>query len=254
MSLYVISDLHIRGSEDPVYHSLLTLLRDRATRDDTVVMAGDIFDLFVGGKKVFLERYQEFFRQAQLALQRGVKLHYIEGNHDFLLNRAFRVTPGLRLHADDFFIELESKRFFFIHGDTVNKRDYAYRFLRFFMRSPLMRFLIGAVPGSWVDWVGSQSSRYSRETRPEAAGAAPLLVGEGGLEKLRIIYRSYAAEKLAQGYDFVVMGHCHDLDEMSFRIGERTGQYINVGYPRVHGSFLSWSPGDSKIQREKLPD
>jgi hypothetical protein len=112
---------------------------------------------------------------------------------------------------------------------------------------------VSAVPGSLVDWIGQRSSRYSRQTKPEVAGMIPTHAKGGGLEKLRIIYRSYAAERLAQGYDYVVMGHCHDLDEMTFKIGDRMGQYINVGYPRIHGSFLSWSPGDEKIQREKLP-
>jgi hypothetical protein len=73
------------------------------------------------------------------------------------------------------------------------------------------------------------------------------------MERLRKIYRSYAAERLAEGYDYVVMGHCHDLDEMSFQIGGRAGQYVNVGFPRVHGSYLSWSPGDEKIMRERMP-
>jgi hypothetical protein len=49
------------------------------------------------------------------------------------------------------------------------------------------------------------------------------------------------------------MGHCHDLDEKTFKIGSRIGQYVNVGYPRVHGSLLSWKEGEEKIGREKLP-
>ena len=73
------------------------------------------------------------------------------------------------------------------------------------------------------------------------------------MERLRNLYRSYAAERIARGCDFVVMGHCHDLDEKSFVIDGRPGQYVNVGFPRAHGSFLSWSPGDERIQRERLP-
>jgi hypothetical protein len=50
------------------------------------------------------------------------------------------------------------------------------------------------------------------------------------------------------------MGHCHDLDEMQFNIGGRPGQYINIGYPRAHGSYVSWNVGDPVIAREKMPE
>lgn len=249
MALLVVSDLHIHGAADPVYRSLLSLLRDRARPGDTVVLAGDLFDLFVGGKRVFTERYAEFFRQAALAGERGVRLHYIEGNHDFLIRRAFQGAPGVRVHSHDFSIEMGGKRFFFAHGDTANARDYGYRLLRAFFRSPLLRLLVWLLPGSWVDWIGRASSRQSRRHRPELPACLP----EGEMENLRRIYRNYAAERISQGYDYVVMGHCHDLDEMSFVVGGRPGQYVNVGYPRVHGSFLSWQPGDEKIGRERLP-
>ena len=72
MPLYVVSDLHIRGSEDPLYRSLLGLLRDRARPGDTLVLAGDVFDLFVGNKQVFRERYRQFLAEVETASKRGV--------------------------------------------------------------------------------------------------------------------------------------------------------------------------------------
>jgi UDP-2,3-diacylglucosamine pyrophosphatase LpxH len=141
------------------------------------------------------------------------------------------------------------KKFFFAHGDTANRADYLYRGLRLFFRSPFIRFLVKIFPGEWVDAIGGWSSKTSRSAKPEIPYSLPL----DRMERLRKVYRSYAAERLAEGYDYVVMGHCHDLDEMSFQIGGRAGQYVNVGYPRVHGSYLSWSPGDEKIMRERMP-
>jgi len=249
VSLYVISDLHVRGSDDPVYLSLLSLLRERVQTGDTFVLAGDVFDLFVGAKQVYLERYDAFFEELRKAGERGVKIHYIEGNHDFLLKRAFERVPQLALHPHDFSIEMGGKRFFFAHGDTVNRADYFYRALRLFFRSPIIRFLVWAFPGQWVDAIGGWSSKTSRSAKPELPRSLPVQK----MESLRKVYRSYAAERLAEGYDYVVMGHCHDLDEMCFQIGGRSGQYVNVGYPPVHGSYLSWSPGDEKIQRERMP-
>lgn len=247
--LLAVSDLHVTGADDPIYRSLLSLIRDRAEAGDTLVLAGDLFDLFVGNKAIFVSRYSEFLRELAQAGRRGVRIHYIEGNHDFHVSRAFGGIPGLTVHAHDVAVEVGGKRFFFAHGDTVDPSDVRYRLLRGFFRSPLMRAFVVVAPGEWIDWIGQTSSRRSRASRPDLPQELPL----GSMERLRRLYRNYAAEQLSRGYDFVVMGHCHDLDEMSFNIGGRTGQYVNVGYPRVHGSFLSWAPGEERIQREKLP-
>lgn len=248
MRLLFLSDLHIYGAEDPYYGALLKVLREAAAPGDTVVLAGDLFDLFVGNKAVFLNRYSAFFEALAEAAKKGVILHYIEGNHDFLMDRALGKVPHLHLHDHHVELTAGGKRFYVAHGDTVDRQDYSYLLMRTFFRSPVMRFLVQLVPGKWLDDFGKFSSKKSRNRKPLLPSEMPLK----RMERLRTVYRSYAAERLANGYDFVVLGHCHDLDEMFFNIGDRIGQYVNVGFPRNHGSFLSWSVGEEKIHREKL--
>lgn len=248
MRLLFISDLHIYGAEDPYYGALLKVVRECAEPGDTLVLAGDLFDLFVGNKKVFIDRYAEFLKALGEASERGVLLHYIEGNHDFLIEKAFRSVPGLHLHDHHVEIAAGGKKFFVAHGDTIDREDYSYLFLRAFFRSPVMKILVRLVPGTWLDEFGKFSSKKSRTRKPILPSQLPLK----RMERLRTVYRSYAAERLAQGFDFVVLGHCHDLDEMFFNIGGRSGQYVNVGFPRNHGSFLTWAEGEEKIHREKL--
>jgi UDP-2,3-diacylglucosamine hydrolase len=249
MSLIAISDLHIGGPDDPLYHSLLALIRTRTSSGDTLVLAGDIFDMFLGNKKFYVQKYSELITEIKAATSRGVEVHYIEGNHDFLLKNVFKGIPKFHHHDEKVAIEIEGKKFFVAHGDLADQKDYGYRALRLFLRSFILKFAVFVVPGKIVHLIGYHGSKYSREFAPRLPTDLPI----ERREKLRTIYRSFAAEKLAHGYDFVVMGHCHDLDEKFFKIGSRTGQYVNVGYPRAHGSFLSWNSGDEKISREKLP-
>jgi UDP-2,3-diacylglucosamine hydrolase len=251
VTFLAVSDLHIWGADDPLYRSLLALLRDRAKAGDTLVLAGDLFDLFVGSKRTFLERYREFLDEVANACARGVQIHYIEGNHDFLMKRAFRHIPkGFAIHAQEVALELAGRRFFVAHGDLVDRRDYGYRALRLFFRSPFIRAFVAVAPSSWIDRIGQASSHASREAKTTLL---PAQMPQEKLGALRKLYRNFAAERLAEAFDFVVLGHCHDLDEKEFVIDARRGQYINIGYPRTHGSFLSWSAGEEKIQREKMP-
>jgi UDP-2,3-diacylglucosamine hydrolase len=249
MSLVVISDLHIWGSEDPLYHSLVSLVLERVQPGDTLVLAGDIFDVFVGNKKVFVQEYSRFIESLKTASERGVDVHYIEGNHDFLLKSVFAGCEKVKVHSEAVSFAIEDKKFFVAHGDLANHQDYGYRILRAFLRSLFLRAVVVLVPGWFVKMVGQKSSKYSRNLTPRNPGELPI----ERRERLRATYRSFAASKMTEGFDYIVMGHCHDLDEKMFKIGSRVGQYVNVGYPRVHGSLLSWQSGEDKISREKLP-
>lgn len=248
MNLFILSDLHIFDEGDPLYLALLQFLKQRPVLGDVVVFAGDVFDLLVGSKPIFQKKYRLFFHALSEAERRGVKIHYIEGNHDFLLERAFDLIPSLQVHPQEVSLELGGRKFLIIHGDTVDRSDYGYRAIRAFFRSPVMKGLVTVMPGEWLEKIGQASSRYSRSQKPGLFSELPL----ERRERLRCVYRSFAAQKIVNGYDFVAMGHCHDLDEMSFTFGDTEGQYINVGFPRVHRSILSWTLGDQKIHREPL--
>src|SRR4051812_24373663 len=109
MNLFAVSDLHISGPDDPLYSSLMSLLLDRASAGDVVVLAGDLFDLFVGNKEIFVERYASFLHALARAGKRGVEIHYIEGNHDFLMQGIFKNIGGVHLHSDEYCTELSGR-------------------------------------------------------------------------------------------------------------------------------------------------
>jgi UDP-2,3-diacylglucosamine hydrolase len=254
MRLYIVSDLHIYSAEDPVYRSLLSLIRDEIKSGDVLVLAGDIFDLFVGNKKIFREKYQLFLKSLEQATHAGAQIHYIEGNHDFQLRQVFQGIQGLRVEDSEVTLELSGKKFSISHGDLAHSHDYPYLLLRKVLRSLLFKWILKLIPGSWIHAVGQFLSKKSRDSQPVLFAHLPV----ERQEELRKIYRNTAAQKIVEGFDFVVMGHCHDLDEKLFQVAGRIGQYINVGYPRVHGSLLVWDSqadgGESKIFRVKLPN
>lgn len=247
MRLLAISDIHIKDERDPLYASTIRLI-ESTQKGDVLVLGGDIFELFVGKKQVFLERFSKFLAAVRAACHRAVEVHYIEGNHDFQLKEVYGDIPGVQLHELEFSKEINGKRFYFAHGDLADRRDYGYRFLRGFFRSLPFRAFVKVAPDRWIEAIGAGLGDQSRMGRPKSVMDYP---GEK-LEKLRTTYRNFAAEKVRQGFDFVVLGHCHDLDQKVFQIDGRKCQYINIGFPRIHGSFISWSPGADWIEREAL--
>ena len=73
VTFHYFSDLHIESGDDPLFGSLLRLIQ-KASRGDTLILAGDLFDLFVGSKPVFLDRFGPFFSELESAGFRGVQI------------------------------------------------------------------------------------------------------------------------------------------------------------------------------------
>jgi UDP-2,3-diacylglucosamine hydrolase len=245
MRVFVISDLHILDNLDPLYSEMLQWLDQVPLKGDKVVFAGDVFDLFVGNKKIFVSRYKQFFLAIQQACARGICFHFIEGNHDFLLRRIFVKTPHVALHTCELTFDVGGKRFFISHGDEANRGNIQYILLRKILRTPLLKAIIAVTPGKLIDLIGHNWSNLGKKKKEilyenlEPAQQA----------HLRKPYRNFAAQKVGEGYDFVIFGHTHDADEFRFQVGDRIGQYINVGFPRKTKTVLRWDEGDEFVKR-----
>lgn len=237
MKLVFASDLHILGDDDPLYQKVLTVIDQQVDSGDVLVLGGDIFDLFVGDRPVFIQRYRLFFQALSRACARGATVHYIEGNHDFHLKRAFQEISCLQLHDDEVTLKMGGKKFYIAHGDQVDRKDYGYRLLRWFFRSRLMKWFSHSAPSAWMEKIGQKSGEVSKSINTVSVHP-----------RLRPVFHQFAQEKISQGYDYVILGHSHDCDEAFFG----GGQYINNGFPRTDGAILIWNEGDTKISRLPL--
>jgi len=241
MRLAVISDLHIESNTSPIYRDLLDFLSQDFVSETTIVFLGDIFDVFVGSKNIYITEFQEFFDALKRLDKSNLQIIYIEGNHDFQMEKVFSEIPSIKYLTSDYQLTLAGKQFYFSHGDLANPLDYSYRVLRWILRTKTLRFLIENVPDQIVAWVAS----------------ALKLSSKGGqqydVEGMRSTYRKFAEKKIiAHEADFLIMGHCHDPDEYTFLIGGRPRQYINVGFPPSTGLVLNWAAGDTRVTRQKL--
>lgn len=242
MKLWVFSDLHL--DESDLYREFVSVLRARVQPADVVVLAGDIFDLMVGKSRHFQQKYAEFFSTLHELDERRVQLHYIFGNHDFNLFKAFGTTQVL-VHDEHVALTAPApdgfKKIYIAHGDLVDQSDVNYLRMRKLFRSLPVKALTTMIPGSWVEAFGRTLSRKSDQKAADLPESWPAHQRNA----LRNLYRSFAAEKRRQGYDLVVLGHCHDLDE-------HPPFYWNMGYPPVHRQFLVYDSETGTFSRDQF--
>jgi UDP-2,3-diacylglucosamine hydrolase len=241
----VISDLHLWSTDEPRYRSAIRFLRDLPREVDLLVVLGDLFDFWVGENAILVERFREVIAELAAIRARGVAVLYCEGNHDLHLERHFARTVGLDTFLGEREVRVAGRTVNLSHGDLVNPRDRGYLFLRWLLRTPLVRWLIRVTPPSLHVAIGEASSRRSRAYTA------------GKNDPIRELSHAYAERRVDAGADVVVIGHTHRPECVEVTSpGGRKGWYVNTGVWPVDGS-RTWARIDGagvELHHTPAPD
>jgi UDP-2,3-diacylglucosamine hydrolase len=239
MQFFFLSDLHLQDGKQPQSERFVRFLNEVPKPGDMLVLGGDIFDLFVGNKSIFHTRFSEVLGAIHSLALGGVRVFYLEGNHDFQMNGAIEEGQNFQIFKDDFSMEFLGKKIWISHGDLIDPEDRGYRFLRWLTRSRMVQLLVAILPGKIIDLVGNRSSQSSRKYNDRR-------VNDNTKKRLRALYFAFADQKISSGYEFVFVGHSH-IKDFRKNLG---GVYINLGFSSdcIHFAHLS---SDSQVPKIK---
>ena len=120
MASYFFSDVHLglcsSATEKEKENRLLAFLRGILATSECLFILGDLFDFWFEYKTVIPKGFHRTLAALQEFADRGVKVHYLAGNHDFWMGNFFQTELGMELHFDPFEATVEGKRIFFHHG------------------------------------------------------------------------------------------------------------------------------------------
>lgn len=235
---YFVSDLHITSPDDPTARRFLDFLKrlSRDGRASHLFLLGDIFDLWLADHRYFVDRYRPIVDEIVRLRDDGVDIQYFEGNHDLHLGRFWADQLGLTVHGGPVYTELAGLRLRLEHGDQMDPDDRGYRFLRWFLRTPPLRFLICRLPGKLVARLGERASVTSRAYTSQTKTISE----EDAIDKIRA-HAALAHDE--RPFDMLISGHVHIRDDYRFETPSGTARSVNLGtwliapcYFRVDGS------------------
>lgn len=215
--VFFISDVHLGyfdRDREREREELLVAVLDRISEDcGALYIVGDLFDYWFEYKKVipkfFLKTLSAFYSMRK----KGIEIEYLMGNHDFGHIDFFQKELGIPIYKDDIEREILGKRFYISHGDGKAHNDGPYLFLKKILRSPISMKLYQKLHPDFGIGLASGSSKKSRTyTDKKDYG-----MSDGMFE--------FAEKKIAEGFDYVVMGHRHRRIYHDFG----RGKYINLG-------------------------
>lgn len=226
-----LGDAHLNPyRKDGTWDKFMALADDPP---EGLCFVGDFFDFWFGfGDPRYLEDlYRDLAPAFGRLRERGTRVLYLEGNHDFSMPRTLFGLPiePRRWEAD---LELSGKRIYIAHGDRCS--GFPHNLPSILLKNPLSRWAIRGLGPKIVVPIAFLWAEHSRG-RPS----------DGGIQER---LRSFARGKIEEGFDVVIMAHTHRAEAAEFSLGGRRGRYFNVGSFR-EGTFLLFRGGEFSFQQ-----
>ncbi len=273
MKVIFISDAHLQTRNARGYQTLMEFLdclkgslkgsnngKDRGNKEmngindrngnitcvDDLFILGDFFDFWFNKGAYIYPEFGAIIDSLANLKDRGVRLHLCEGNHDFFLADYFEAELGMEVITEWASVNLDGRRILISHGDTVDERNRKYLLLRRFLRSRFLYKLQRILPVSFLWRIARISSKLSKELPEKSADALA--------DKMR----AFSLRKFKDGFDAVILGHCHKhlLEEpvingskKTFSIlGDWIGQYSYLCYEDGGFTLAKYKPRKNAIR------
>ncbi len=231
-----IADAHLKHPHDENYRTLLRFLATLPGNTDTLFILGDLFEFWIGYPTPVFPHYAPVMEQLRLLTDKGVKIIYFEGNHDFHMGPLFTGELQAEVHRGPAVMNIDGKTVYLCHGDQINRADYWYRFLRVVLHCSLTSMLIPLAPVSLAAVIAAFMSRNSsrqhgkRQRRWDYA----------------VLLRKFAAARFREGCDVVVSGHFHlPFAERSASGGR---ELVSLGDWITQFSYVEWRDGQITLK------
>ena len=233
-----VSDLHLTPDRPRATDVFRGLMAGPAAQAQAVYILGDLFEHWVGDDDL-ADPFNTAVADVLRALSgKGVALHFMHGNRDFLAGAEFASRCGVRLAPDPLLLDLYGTRTLLMHGDTLCTDDLEYQKFRAYARDPenQRRFLAQPMEQRKKVFTG-----YRADSEKEKAGktAEIMDVAPAAVEK---ILREFDYPRLIHGHTHRPGRHVHVVDGKSCERWVLTDWYGRAGYLRCDAKGCTAEP------------
>ena len=157
--LYIVTDSHLDEKSAPAteFAEMLSQLEN----PHTVVFLGDLFVIWLAPPKFWTGMHRKVMSGFQRLKDKGCNVVFIAGNRDMLLPRKFterwkQSLPFTHFIHNDWYLNWGSKRYGFIHGDSINYNDRQYLRWKALSRNWAFEGLFRIMPAQLARWIAEQ--------------------------------------------------------------------------------------------------
>ena len=228
MKISSISDIHIYEDMDERAVLLDKFLNsNEVAQSDIVILLGDIFDMMVGNKSQYLDKYKEVLLKIKNTCI-NKKLVYISGNHDFSLGKILKdyfSSLDFQYSEEPIILMDNSRKIYLSHGDEVDTQDIAYkRWKAIYSNIYFQKAVDVFLPFKFITMLGKDASKKSKKRNNKEFDYDKARQNYGLL--LSIFKERVVADKY-------ILGHTH------IKYNDKT--IANNGFPLQHNCFVHYN-------------
>ena len=217
MSTLFISDLHLDPDRPRIVDLYTRFLREEARSAEALYILGDLFESWIGDDDDSALAAHVAAETRALSA-RGVAVHFMHGNRDFLLGPAYAARAGMRLLADPTVVKLAGEDVLLVHGDTLCTDDVDYQKFRGLVRNP--------------DWQRQFLAKPLAERRAFAAQARGESARQTSMKAAQIMDVNQSAVEgalRAHGVRRMIHGHTHRPATHRFELDGQSAERVVLG-------------------------
>ncbi len=237
VDIVVLSDIHL-GTYG--CHARELNLYLKSIEPDTLVLNGDIFDMWNFRKSYFPKEHLEVVHRLLKMAMNGTKVYYLTGNHDDMLRKFGEVSLGIIHLRNKLVFQVDGKKHWVFHGDVFDPSVQRVKWLAKLGGAGYdVLIRINRVVNKTRSLFGLKPASFSAKVKKSVKGAVRFI---NDFEHTAV---EIAAEN---GYDYVVCGHVHQPQiRMVTATNGRHVCYMNSGDWVEHLTALECNKGEWSI-------
>ncbi len=220
VEILVLSDVHL-GTYGCHAKQLLSYLK--TIKPKTVVLNGDIIDIWQFSKRYWPKSHMKVVKQIMNWMSKGVKIYYVTGNHDEMLRKFEGFKIGSLQIVNKVVLPLaDNKKAWFFHGDVF---DVTMQHSKWLAKLGAIGYDTLILINMFVNFISSKMFKkgklsLSKKIKNSVKSAVKFINN----------FETTAADiGISNKYDYVICGHIHQPEIREITNHHGSIMYLNSG-------------------------
>ncbi len=218
VDLVVISDVHLGtyGCHAKELHKYLKSIKPKE-----VILNGDIIDIWQFKKRYWPKAHMKIIKLIMEWISKGVKVHYVTGNHDEMLRKFVGFKLGSFSIVNKVLLTVDNKKMWFFHGDVF---DVTMQHSKWIAKLGAQGYDLLIILNRAVNFISKKLGKgpvsMSKKIKNSVKSAVKFINN----------FEQIAADiAIENAYDYVICGHIHQPEMRKIKNDKGSVMYLNSG-------------------------
>lgn len=218
IDILVISDIHL-GTYGCHSKELLKYLR--SIKPKTVILNGDIIDMWQFSKRYWPNSHMRVVNEIIKWATKGVKVYYITGNHDEMLRKFAGFKMGSLVIDNKVVLELNGQKAWIFHGDVF---DVTMKHSKWLTKLGSHGYDLLILINAFCNWLSEKMGKGKISLSKNIKNSVKKAV-----TFINDFEQTTADIAIMNGYDYVLCGHIHHPEIKKIETDKGQVMYLNSG-------------------------